>query len=292
MDAPLTAYLQIAEDYYRQDRLDMAMQVVWDVFESEGWPEGLWTEFYNELTCEKEARDASNPESVADKLTIELHRDVTSPVREMAKSVALESREKVAGPLVVEFDRPVIVTVFLPNAAVDFISGSHGYVAHKNTLDKICVPHSSLSSRQGLASTLVHEFTHAAVYELGGTRVPAWLNEGLATYVCGDLAALPARRIDLIASRYPDLARTPRLDASLSSADMRKDAADRVDAAYYLAANLVEYWIDRQGLESVREALVQIRRGRSAARAVGRSTGISLRALERDWRSRLLGRNR
>ncbi|OFX16211.1 MAG: hypothetical protein A2Z18_02650 [Armatimonadetes bacterium RBG_16_58_9] len=272
--------------------MDLAMQVVTDAFESEGWPEGLWTEFYNELTCEKDARDASSSEKIADNLTIELHRYATPSAREMLKSVALESRVKVARMLQVEFARPVIVTVFLPDAAVDFISGSHGYVAHKTGLDKICIPHSNLRSQSELESTLVHEFTHVAARELAGDRLPSWLNEGLATYLCGDLSSVPRRDIDATASRYPELVRTSHLEGALISVDMRKDDPDRVDAAYFLAASFLEHWVSRHGLESVRETLVQIGRGRGVARAVGQATGAPPRALERDWRRYLLGPNR
>ena len=291
MDAPLRAYLEIAENYYHQDRLDLAMQVVLDAFESEGWPPGLWTEFYNALTCEKDARDASASEKLDDMLIIELDRNAPPAVRESLKSTAIKSRKTVSEMLHVEFARPVIITVFLSHAPVGFISGSYGYVSHKADLDKICAPHSCLRTPGDLENMLVHEFTHVAAHLLAGDKIPAWLNEGLATYTCGDLSR-HSQAITIQAAQYPDLLDASHLEHALSSADMRKDDPLKVTAAYDLAGSLVEHWVDRYGFESVREALVQIGRGRSADRAIHTAAKTSLRDIERNWRRYYLGPNR
>ena len=179
-----------------------------------------------------------------------------------------------------------MITVFLPDAPVGFISGSYGYVSHKADLDKICAPQSCLRTPGDLESMLVHEFTHVAAHLLAGDKIPAWLNEGLATYTCGDLSR-HRQAITTQAAQYPDLLSVSHLESALSSADMRKDDPFRVIVAYDLAGSLVEHWVDRYGFESVREALVQIGRGRSADRAIHAAAKTSLRTIERDWRQLL-----
>ena len=288
MDAPLKAYLEIAERYYIEDRLDAAMRVVTDAFEQTGWPEGLWTEFYNALQCEKDARDASDLHQLDGKLTIELPRTAGAETLAVLGSVGLDARAKVGELLRVDFAASVMITVFLPDAPVEFISGSHGYVNHKVGLEKICVPNDCLRSREVVDETLVHEFTHVGVCELAGDAVPRWLDEGLATYLCGELSTRHARLIVKTAARKADLPSLGELEAALTSADMRKDDPATVESAYFLASSLIESWVDRFGLDSMRRALVEIGSSRSVGQAVRSATGAPVSQLFDNWRRRLL----
>lgn len=284
IDAPLQAYLEIAEAYYQQDRLDAAMAVVLDAFTRQGWPAGLWTEFYNELVCENDARNASDPYQVDDKLSIELSRAEPMSTRERLRTIALEARAMIGEKLGVEFLRPVIVTVFLPDAAVDFIIGSHGYVPHKTDIDKICLPYDTLESREETMDTLVHEFSHVAVSELARGGPARWLDEGLATYMCGDLSTPRAKSLIRQGVKNASLLGISRLQGVFASSDMYKDDPKEVETAYYLAGSFVAWWAEQKGLASVREALVRIGEGMGERKAIGKAAGMSLWQMDRKWR--------
>lgn len=286
MDAPLKAYIELAYRYYMEDRLDVAMQVVNDAFQEVGWPAGAWDEFYNELVCEKDARDASTPRQ-ADGVTIELDRTAPERMFHIVSSAAIEARAKIKDALKVEFRRPVTITVFQQDAATEFISGSYGYVMHKHELDKICLPRECVLSYEESLDALAHEFTHVAVYELGGGEVPSWLNEGLAVRMEPDFDARRAPKIDAAISRDPDLLSISHIQASLVSRDLRKDDPSRVDAAYHLAGSIVAWWLDNHGLESLRTALTLIGQGDDDDHAVHRAIGLSRGELEREWRESL-----
>lgn len=284
IDAPLHAYLDIAYAYYMQDRLDAAMAVVTDAFDRQGWPAGLWTEFYNELVCENDARNASDLRQVDDKLSIELSRNEPAGLYERLKAIALEARDEVGSALGIEYLRPVMVTVFLPDAAVDFIIGSHGYVARKAEIDKICLPYDILSSEEETMDALVHEFSHVATFELVRGEPTRWLGEGLAIYMSGDLSTSRAKSLIRQGVKDGKLLRISRLDGAFSSAKLYKDDPKTVETAYYLSGSFVAWWIERKGLASVREALVRIGEGMSERRAIGRAAGMSLWQMGREWR--------
>lgn len=287
LGAPLRAYLDLAFRYYEEDRLDASMHVVLDAFESTGWPDGLWTAFYNELVCEKDARDAAALHQVDERLSIELPRGEPVEVGEALKGLALQARTQVGELLEVEYLRPVMVTVFLPEAPVDFIVGSHGYVSHKAGLEKVCIPHDTILDRDAARDTLIHEFSHVAAYELAGDALPRWPNEGLATYLCGDLTTRHGKLTIRKAAREGRLLKVSRLESVLNSADKYKADPDAMDAAYLLSGSLVAFWTGQYSLASVREALVRIGQGESVKRAIRGAAGVSLGRLEHGWRCTL-----
>ena len=286
-DAPLEAYLRIAEEFHREDRLDLAMRVVDDAFKAKGWVPGLWTAFYNELRCEKDARDAALLRRVDDRLTIELQRDAPPSLFQKLRWRALSARQEVERVLSIGLSRPVMITVFLPDAPVGFIVGSYGYVSRKTELDKICLPYRAVVSPGELRDALEHEFTHVAVGQLGGKDVPHWLDEGLATYASGELSGPRAQPVIEKAAREKKMLRLSWIERTLNSADARKDAPADVTAAYYLAAGFVSFWVERHGIESVRGALAAMGEGASVEAAVRRSAGVSLSRLEGEWRLKL-----
>lgn len=75
----------------------------------------------------------------------------------------------------------------------DFVgaTGRPAWVAAVTDGRRIEVQPLDVLRRRGvLASTLRHEFVHAAIESLGGGRAPLWLVEGLAAYVAGEGASL------------------------------------------------------------------------------------------------------
>lgn len=284
LDAPLEAYMQIAYNFYIEDNLEGAMQVVLDAFERKGWAAGAWDEFYNRLTCESDARAASIQHKADDRLTIELPRNTSQAQIGQISRLALEARNKVAGILEVQFDRPAMITVFLPNAPIEFISGSHGYVEHKVDLDKICVPYEALESDEDTMDTLVHEFTHCAVFELAGNNIVHWMNEGIATYLCGDLESRQARFVVRASARNEEHLSTTYLQTTLTDMNLRKDDPLKVQSAYFLAASFVAVWVERVGMKKLREALVRMGKGQNPDKAFWWTTAMTIKEMEACWR--------
>lgn len=280
-DAPLQAYLALAEKYYTEDRLDLAMRVVQDAFAHEGWQPGLWTAFFNELQCEYDARMASDIRQVDEKLSIELPRTEPEYTADFLTQAAVESREKVRGVLGAEFNTPVMVTIFLPDAPAQFIVGTYGYVMHKTGLDKICLPNYTMQSKTEIRNALTHEFAHVANHELVQRELPHWLDEGIAEYVEG---MPPESVIRSAAAQYPKLLSLSRAEGAFDNPDLRKDEPGKVIAAYKLSASFIDWWIKQFGLPTLHQALNNIKEGQRVDRAIGHATGHSLRSMERDWR--------
>lgn len=283
----METYLELAEEYYARDDLDTAMRVVQDAFASHGWPPGEWTEFYNALQCEKDARDASAVHRIDDRLSIELDRSAPESLRGSIASAALRAREHVGEVLEVEMERPALITVFLPDAPLDFLSGPHGYVERKRRVDKICLPRRDVESPDEAYSALVHEFVHAATGALAGDAVPAWMDEGLAEHIEDRADDRRSRFVMTSALRSGRLMSVDALESALVTLDTRVDSPAVVEAAYLLARSLIQRWVERFGLPSVHRALVLIGGGQSPQAAVRAATGQSLTALEREWRGHL-----
>lgn len=287
MDAPLQAYLEIAYNYFLEDRLELAMQVARDGSQTQGWPLNAWIEFYNELQCESDARAASEKHQIGEKLTLEIVRGTPPSVVEHVRASAERARSEIVRILGVELIRPILITVFLPDAPVGFISGSHGYTFHKAGLDKVCIPHSALEPREGLDETMLHEFTHAASYLLAGDELPRWLDEGLATHICGDAETRQGRFLISTSARTGKLLNLAALEGLLGSSEARMDDPAEVNAAYFLAGSFVGFWAGRHGIGSVKTALQLIGRGSSPERAVRKAAGEPLSALVEAWRQSL-----
>ncbi len=287
--AAIDAYLNIASDFYEQDRLDDAMQVVTDAFEREGWPEGGWTAFYNSLVCEKDARDAGRIHKIDYGLQLEVPKTISPATFEMLKAKALDARAQIGQALRVGFVRPILVTVFLPDAPLDFISGSYGFATHKYEIDKVCFPYRYLDKPREVESTLLHEFTHLAVYELAGQLIGnRWINEGLAMHLCGDASEELCREaVEESGWSQEEISLAHIEDILISHDDYRDDRGEiLLDAAYYLAGSFVVFLVKRFGLDMLREVIVRIgSREELADHAIRKVTGERLRDIERDWRA-------
>lgn len=281
----LIAHIKLAQEFYIQDKLNEAMEVVTDAFSTTGWPIDAWTDFYNTLVCEKDARDSAVLHKVHDKLSIELDLDAPPSIYEDLKALTIEAMRQVRDVLEVEWKRPVMITIFRPDAAVAFISGSYGYVSHKTDKDKVCFPYSIVQSRpKHIMRGLVHELTHVAEFELADDqRLPHWFGEGLSTFLCGDTDNREARFHVSTAARSERLLGLEKMEALLVDRDARKDEPDKVQAAYFLAGSFIEWWVGRFGLESVRQSLVLIGEGQDHTKAIRRATKMKLSEMENKW---------
>ncbi len=287
--AALGGYLDIVHSLYLEDRLDVALQAAHDAFKSTGWPAGGWTEFYNRLVCEADARAASNTVRLDDTLSVEVPREAGDVVCDRVATAAVEARTRVAGLLEVEFTHPCLVTVLLSDAPLQFISSPYGYAVQKNSLSKICVPWDNALDSERLLATLVHEFTHVASSEIAdGEDIPSWLGEGLALYVCGDASHQTCAELIKSNSEYRLLLSVDGIEFGLNSLELRKDDPALVGAAYDFAGSLVFWWIEKAGMAGVRRAVELIGGGWNPTLAAYISTRTWMWAMVRQWKKHLL----
>jgi len=135
---------------------------------------------------------------------------------------------------------------------------------------------------------LTHELAHVFAIQLSRSRVPRWFTEGLSELETARLRPEWARHDDaalFAALRHGEL---PTL-LSLSNAFVtaRGDEAVR---AYAHAAVAVEFLERRFGFAALRDALVAFGRGEAEAAVMGKMTGMSADALEREFRAELARR--
>jgi tetratricopeptide (TPR) repeat protein len=135
---------------------------------------------------------------------------------------------------------------------------------------------------------LTHELAHVFAIQLSRSHVPRWFTEGLSELETARLRPEWTRHDDAAlyaALRHGEL---PTL-LSLSNAFVtaRGDEAVR---AYAHAAVAVEFLERRFGFAALREALVAFGRGEAEAAVIGKMTGMSADALEREFRAELARR--
>jgi tetratricopeptide (TPR) repeat protein len=135
---------------------------------------------------------------------------------------------------------------------------------------------------------LTHELAHVFAIHLSRSRVPRWFTEGLSEMESARLRPEWTRHDD--AALYAALRRgdlPPLLSLSNAFITSRGDEAAR---AYAHAAVAVDFLERRFGFPALREALVAFGRGEAEAAVIGKMTGLSAEALEREFRAELTRR--
>ena len=135
-------------------------------------------------------------------------------------------------------------------------------------------------SQEGLEALLYHEYTHAAIHSLAGSRVPGWLNEGLATYEQSRFHQYH-QGVMQKAVEGGTLLKLPDMDAAFSS-----DDSDKVRLAYEQSYAFVIYLIDNYGIFKISQVLSSLPRVRAVDELFSQvygDNGKDLNGLFRDW---------
>jgi len=135
-----------------------------------------------------------------------------------------------------------------------------------------------------LQRVLAHEAAHVYLHAMApGERVPLWLNEGLATSVQQTVAPDPdARTLLEQAAREGTLMSLLNLCASFPL------DASGARLAYAQSASVVDWIQDRYGPSQLRQLFVAYADGATCEGGVYRVLGVSLEALEAQWRASLV----
>ena len=145
------------------------------------------------------------------------------------------------------------------------------------TLGRIKIPtQGALTDQAWLTRVLRHEFVHALLdARMGGRRIiPQWLNEGLAMQLAGDpppdIPALIRGEVTLINLTY--------LEAPWSAL-----SPQQAMVAYLEGNSATRYFIDRYGMDRVRDVLDKMATGQRFAHAFQDGIFTSYEDFQRRW---------
>lgn len=125
-----------------------------------------------------------------------------------------------------------------------------------------------------LSVTLKHELAHLAIHRFPATRVPRWLDEGIASWVSrGSMPARDEAELALLA-RAGRLYRAATLDQAFPAGH------GATTLAYRQSSLMVECLVDKFGRDAIPDLLAALERGATADEAFRGTTGLSLAELE------------
>jgi tetratricopeptide (TPR) repeat protein len=137
---------------------------------------------------------------------------------------------------------------------------------------KIRIPIKGASDSTDLLEKMaIHEYTHAAVFDLAGQACPAWLNEGLAQ----SMERAPIDQADAAVIDYMRLkgANIPLASLTDSFTNMSPESAY---TAYMMSLSATDFLIKKYGMSSVKAILAGIKGGQTMDGAMQAVLLISL----------------
>lgn len=122
-----------------------------------------------------------------------------------------------------------------------------------------------------LRKMVIHEYTHAVVFELGGQECPTWLNEGLAQIMEGaDVNNAHAVVMGYVKAKGPAI---PLRGLGGSFTAM---SSDNAYAAYMMSLSAVDFLRNKYGMSSIKGILARIKEGMTVDQAVQATILISI----------------
>lgn len=274
--ANVEAHFLLGETLYQQNKLAEA-KVQWDeVMKLDpAWP-GL------QAKLDKLARESiveqDFTEYTAGHFQLSYVKALSEPTREAVFKILESAYESVGAKLGGTFpDTAVQVILYDGEQFAEATQTS----AHVGALfdGKIRAPITGKNGRfvqpQVLATRLTHEYVHAIIAQIGGGKVPWWLNEGLAEVL--------SREMDL--NRQRMLRRAYAAERSSSLADLEASQLDQLEPealslAYAQAhATTQELW-RAGGTEKMTKALRAMNGGATAEEAIRDAFGLDYAALQ------------
>jgi tetratricopeptide (TPR) repeat protein len=187
----------------------------------------------------------------------------------------LEEAYRVVGGLLGRHPPHEIAVVVYPKRTFRTLTGSHAWVAALYD-GKIRMPAAGLAkvSLPEQRRVLRHEYAHALIHSIGGSRVPPWLHEGLAQLAEGRTRA-SALKV-LAGQRAPTLAALSKPFAKVKEAKLaRLLYAAACDWAYFLSR--------RGGSAGLGTLLEQLGKGKSLGAACKTVFGATPADLHAAW---------
>jgi len=128
-----------------------------------------------------------------------------------------------------------------------------------------------------LCENLAHEYTHLLVDKLTSGRCPAWLNEGLAEYEAKELFFWQREQL------FRTIQGKQQIPLKHLEHGFGRLIEDQSRLAYLQAFSVVEFIVNKFGIEKVRQLLGSLSEGKSIDEVLPSSLGIGYNALEARW---------
>jgi tetratricopeptide (TPR) repeat protein len=135
---------------------------------------------------------------------------------------------------------------------------------------------------------LWHEFCHVVTLHLTRNRMPRWLSEGISVYEEGQANPAWGQRMN---PRYREMVLEGELSpvSKLSGAFLAPRSAPHLQFAYYQSALVVEFIVQRFGLDHLKAILLDLGQGVEVNQALERHT-VPMAKLEQDFAAFARGR--
>jgi len=209
----------------------------------------------------------------------EIYGEVVVELLQRAKQQLCEKYEvTIADPVIVEiFARQedfAIRTFGLPGGA-GFLGVCFGQVITVNS------PASQTATPANWQSTLWHEFCHVVTLQKTHNKMPRWLSEGISVYE--ERQARPGWG-QTMTPQYREMILGDDLTpvSRLSGAFLAPPSGLHLQFAYYESSLVVEYLVDKYGLDILKRILTDLGAGMSINETLQRYTG-SLDALNQEF---------
>jgi tetratricopeptide (TPR) repeat protein len=170
----------------------------------------------------------------------------------------------------------IVVLVYSPEAFKRIRSGPDWVAGIYDGKIRVPLPNTG-SGKEEVKPTLVHEYAHAVVHDLGGGRCPVWLNEGLAEFQEAKVRQPALDRLRT-AVRLKQLIPINQLDDAFQSSDLAV-----ASLAYQEAYSIVQYVAQSQGFFRFGRILKLVASGVSVDVAIEKELRLTTAQLERNW---------
>lgn len=220
-------------------------------------------------------------------VTVRWHKGDDAFGRELL-ATASDTITRLASAQGVDLQRPVTIHVYATQTELySALPGTPAWIGGISIgeYDTVLLPLAPSGDAEGLRA-FAHELTHELIYQITfntsiGSRVPAWLNEGLAVVSEGGTSAPIRQALDrgLLSGTVPTL-RT--LGSGFSNLP-----GGQAQLAYAASESVVRYLLQNDGPDKMRALLLEFREGRTADDALRKVYGRGQDELENGWRMSL-----
>jgi tetratricopeptide (TPR) repeat protein len=197
---------------------------------------------------------------------------------QLCKKYGLEPKQRTVVEIFPDQKDFAIRTFGLPGGA-GYLGVCFGRVITANS------PAARPASPSNWEAVLWHEFTHVVTLQLTRNRMPRWLSEGISVYEERQARGSwgeqmkPRYRAMILGDDLTPVSR-------LSGAFLKPKSAIHLQFAYYESSLVVEYLLERFGLEKMKRLLADLGRGVPINAAIERVTGMSMDTVDREFAER------
>ena len=253
--------------------------------EVEGW--GLAQEVQKRDAYDAQAYNLANLHDVMAKFTTLTNRDflVRMGMHEAAvygpqvMVLLMHARSNLCAKYGIELKRPTIVEIFPEQK--DFAVRTFGMPGNPGYLG-VCfgrvVTANSPAAQHGhpvnWQAVLYHEFCHVVTLQLTKNKMPRWLSEGISVYEESRENPSWGQRMN---PRYREMVLGDELTpvSKLSAAFLSPKTEMHLQFAYYESSLVVEFLVERFGLEKLKGILRDLGAGVEINKAIERNTGVA-----------------